>query len=49
VVGTLECGKGLYIVTSLQNKSTANVATNRQMMENLLYFASRWLKARKSM
>lgn len=44
VVGTLECGKGLYIVTSLQNKSAANVAMNRPMMENLLYFASRWLE-----
>jgi len=46
VIGTLECGKGLYIVTSLQNKSTISVATNRQMMENLIYFATRWLKKR---
>jgi len=44
VVGTLECGKGLYIVTSLQNKSVTSIATNRQMMENLIYYATRWLE-----
>ena len=46
VVGTLECGEGLYIVTSLQNKSATYVAINQQMMESLLYFATLWLETR---
>lgn len=40
---TLEYGEGLYLVTSLQNETSANVSINYQIIENLIYFAVKWL------
>ena len=40
---TLEYGAGMYLVTSLQNETSANVFINYQIIENLIYFAVKWL------
>ena len=40
---TLEYGEGMYLITSLQNETSANVFINYQIIENLLYFAVEWL------
>jgi hypothetical protein len=42
-VAMLEYGKGMYLVTSFQNETTANVYVNRPMMENLIHFAVKWM------
>jgi len=47
VVGMLPYGKGIYIVTSLKNRTQTHIEYNRNMMENLLYFAVKWLKSKK--
>ena len=39
VVGTRKYGKGLYIITSLQNDSQATVKRNQKLIENLLHYA----------
>ena len=39
VVGTRKHGKGLYIITSLQNNSQAAVKGNEKLIENLLHYA----------
>jgi hypothetical protein len=39
---TLEYGKGMYLITSLQNETSANVFINYQIIENLIYFAVKW-------
>ena len=39
VVGTRKHGKGLYIITSLQNNSQAAVTGNEKLIENLLHYA----------
>jgi len=43
VVAMLEYGQGMYLVTSFQNETSANVFVNRPMMENLIHFAVKWL------
>ena len=40
---TLEYGEGMYLITSLQNETSANIFINYQIMENLIYFAVKWL------
>ena len=40
---TLEYGEGMYLVTSLQNETSANVFINHQIIENLIYYAVKWL------
>ena len=40
---TLEYGEGLYLITSLQNETSANVFINYQIIENLIHFAVKWL------
>lgn len=40
---TLEYGEGLYLITSLQNETSANVFINYQIIENLIYYAVKWL------
>ena len=42
-VAMLEYGQGMYLVTSFQNETSANVFVNRPMMENLIHFAVKWL------
>ncbi len=42
----LEHGKGMYLITSFQNKTSANVFVNHPMMENLIHFAVKWLNER---
>ena len=41
----LEYGKGMYLVTALQNESAENVQANAPLMENIVYFSVKWLKA----
>lgn len=40
---TLEYGKGMYLITGLQNETSANVFINYQIIENLIHFAVEWL------
>ena len=40
---TLEYGEGMYLITSLQNETSANIFINYQIIENLIYFAVKWL------
>ena len=40
---TLEYGEGMYLITSLQNETSANVFINHQIIENLIYYAVKWL------
>ena len=40
-------GKGLYLVTSLKNRTQTHIEYNKNMMENLLYFAVKWLKSKR--
>ena len=47
VIGTLPYGKGLYLVTSLKNRTQTHIEYNKNMMENLLYFAVKWLKSKR--
>ena len=42
----LEYGKGMYLITSLQNETSANVFVNHQMMENLIHLAVKWMNDR---
>lgn len=39
--------KGLYIVTSLKNKTEEDMQINEKMMENLLHFSVKWLDRQK--
>ena len=41
--GMLKYGKGMYLITSFQNETSANIFVNRPMMENLIHFAVGWL------
>jgi hypothetical protein len=45
--GMLKYGNGMYLLTSLHNETFFQVATNLRLMENLIYFAARWLKTKK--
>ena len=40
---TLEYGEGMYLITSLQNETSANIFINYQIIENLIYYAVKWL------
>ena len=40
---TLKYGAGMYLITSLQNETSANVFINYQILENLIHFAAEWL------
>ena len=40
---TLKYGEGLYLITGLQNETSANVFINHQILENLIHFAAEWL------
>ena len=42
-VAMLAHGRGMYLVTGLQNETRANVFVNHPMLENLLHFAVKWL------
>lgn len=44
VVAKLSYGKGIYIITNLQNNSKERAAKNRPMLENLIHFAVATLK-----
>jgi hypothetical protein len=45
-LATLEYGKGMYVVTAL-NSETENLAKdNAPLMENIMHFSVKWLKAR---
>ena len=41
---TLEYGEGMYLITSLQNETSANIFINYQVIENLIYYAVKWLE-----
>ena len=41
---TLEYGEGMYLITSLQNETSANISINHQIIENLIYYAVKWLE-----
>ena len=41
---TLEHGEGMYLITSLQNETSANIFINYQIIENLIYYAVKWLE-----
>lgn len=40
---TLKYGEGMYLITSLQNETSANVSINYQIIENLIHFTVKWL------
>ncbi len=40
---TLKYGEGMYLITSLQNETSANISINHQIIENLIHFAVKWL------
>ena len=41
---TLKYGEGMYLITGLQNETSANVFINYQIIENLIHFAVKWLE-----
>ena len=43
VVAKLKYGKGMYLITSLHNRSNSHVSKNRRMLENLVHFAVEFL------
>ena len=43
---TLEYGDGMYLITSLQNETSANISINHPMIENLIHFTVQWLNNR---
>ena len=43
VVATLKEGKGMYIVTGIQNETQEDVKANAPLMQNLIDFAVKWL------
>jgi len=38
-IGLIKYGKGMYILTSIENESAGDVATNTPIMENLIHYA----------
>jgi len=42
-VGLLPYGKGFYVVTSLENESAGDIATNTPIVENLIHYAVGYL------
>ena len=45
VVATLNWGRGMYIVTGIQNETQEDVKANSPLIENLIHFAVKWLKS----
>ena len=43
-VAKLRYGKGMYLVTSLYNRGSSQIAKNRRMLENLVHFAVGFLE-----
>ena len=43
-VAMLKHGRGMYLITGLQNETSDNISTNRRVMENLIHFAIEQLK-----
>ena len=41
---TLKYGEGMYLITGLQNETSANIFINYQIIENLIHFAVKWLE-----
>ena len=41
---TLKYGEGMYLITSLQNETSANISINYKIIENLIYYAVNWLE-----
>ena len=46
-VGVFTYGKGMYLITCLQNETFFQVSTNYKFMENCVYFAAHKLKSKK--
>lgn len=46
-VAKLRYGKGMYLITSLYNRRTAQISKNRRMLENLVHFAVGFLEESK--
>ena len=44
VVAKLRYGKGMYLITNLRNSEKKEVTKNRQMLENLVHFAIKFLE-----
>lgn len=42
-VAMLKYGKGMYLITGLQNETKDNLSVNKPMMENLVHFSVEWL------
>jgi len=45
-VATLRYGKGLYVITNLENRTEEDVSSNRKLIENLMFYAVQWYKNR---
>ena len=45
-IGVFTYGKGMYLITCLQNETFFQVSTNYRFMENCIYFAARKLKSK---
>ena len=45
-IAMLKYGKGMYLITGLQNETKDNLSVNKPMMENLVHFAVEWLSRR---
>ena len=41
---TLQYGEGMYLITGLQNETSANIFINYQIIENLIHFAVEWVE-----
>lgn len=41
-VGVRKYGKGMYLITSMRNDDQGTVAMNKDLMENILYYAASW-------
>jgi hypothetical protein len=45
-LATLEYSKGMYVVTALSNETANFVKDNAPLMENIMHFSVKWLKAK---
>ena len=46
-IAKLRYGKGVYLITSLHNRGSSQIAKNRRMLENLVHFATGFLEESK--
>jgi len=44
-LATLRHGKGMYLITALSNETDAFVKDNTPLMENIIHYSVKWLKA----